>query len=215
MKLILENAVDVEFITEETNGKKNLFIEGVFMQYDTPNRNGRIYSRSVMEKEVNRYITEAVAEKRSVGELNHPQGPTINLDRVTHLIEKLEMQPNGIVYGKARVLDTFHGKEVRALLEGGIKLGVSSRGLGSLKEGKNGIMEVQEDFRLVTAADIVSDPSAPAAFVNGIMEGYEWYFDDKRGEWSKKLQEEIKTTPIKRIDEAMMLKWFNSFVKTL
>lgn len=196
------------------DGKKNLFIEGVFMQYDTPNRNGRTYGKQIMEREVNRYVKEAVNQNRAYGELNHPSGPQINLDRVCHLIEKLEMRPNGVVYGKAKIVDTPMGNIVKGLLEGGANLGVSSRGLGSLKEGKNGIMEVQEDFRLITGADVVADPSAPHAFVNGIMENVEWVFNESNGEWIKKTREHIRSLSKANLEEQKLI-LFKQFLKTL
>lgn len=213
-KLIIEEATDVKFITEAKDEKKTLYIEGVFMQYDTPNRNNRIYSKRIMEAEVNRYVKEHVNKGNAVGELNHPNGPNINLDRVTHLIEKLEVQPSGIVYGRAKVFDTDHGRNVRALIEGGMQLGVSSRGLGSLKEGQNGIMEVQEDFRLVTAADIVADPSAPQAYVRGIMEGVDWVFNEATGEYIEQNRKEIRKMSISQIREKQM-QFLEGFLKTL
>lgn len=215
MKLILELQEDISCITEEKeDGKKNLFIEGVFMQYDTPNRNGRIYSKPIMEKEVNRYMNEVVNQKRAYGELNHPQGPQINLDRVSHIIETLEMSNGGKVYGKARIVETPMGNIAKGLLEGGANLGVSTRGLGSLKEGKNGIMEVQEDFRLVTAADIVADPSAPQAFVKGIMENAEWVYCKKTGEWVEEAKKEMKKLSKTQLEE-QMLSYFDKYLKTL
>lgn len=216
MKLILEQATDIEYITEaKEDGKKNLYIEGIFMQYDTPNKNGRYYPKNVMEREVNRYITEKIDRRCAYGELNHPQGPQINLDRVSHLIESLTIRPSGQVYGRAKIVDTDMGRIAKGLIEGGANLGVSTRGLGSLKNGQNGLMEVQDDFRLVTAADIVADPSAPAAFVNGIMENCEWVFNENNGEWVKNIQKEIHSTPKARLDEQKLLTLFNSYLKTL
>lgn len=217
MKLILELQEEVTYVTEaakEEGGKKNLFIEGVFMQYDTPNRNGRIYSKAIMEKEVNRYVTEAVSQKKAYGELSHPQGPTINLDRVSHIIESLTVGKNGMVHGRAKIVDTPMGNIARGLIEGGANLGVSTRGLGSLKAGHNGIMEVQEDFRLVTAADIVADPSAPAAFVKGIMENAEWTFNESNGEWIQQAQKQIHKLSPRQLEE-QMLSFFNNYLKTL
>lgn len=215
MKLILEAAPNVQFITEAKEEGKNLFIEGVFMQYDTPNRNGRYYPKGIMEREVNRYIKERIEKRCAYGEMNHPNGPQINLDRVSHLVEKLEMGHRGEVYGRAKIVDTDMGRIAKGLIEGGANLGVSSRGLGSLKNGRDGLMEVQDDFKLVVAADIVADPSAPAAFVNGIMENADWIFNDKTGEWAVAAKKEIEKTGIKRLDEARMLKFFEKFVKQL
>ena len=215
MKLILEQADDVSFITEATeNGKKNLFIEGCYMVYGQGNKNGRVYSENVMRKEVNRYLKEVVSEKRAYGELNHPSGPQINLDRVSHLIEKLEVRPNGVVWGKAKVLDTPMGNIARGLIEGGANLGVSSRGLGSLKAGQNGLMEVQDDFRIVTAADIVADPSAPGAFVQGIMENVDYFYNENTGEFVEKIKESVKKMSSRQLEE-QKVKLFEQFLKSL
>lgn len=215
MLLITELEESVRCISESTeSGKKALFIEGTFMQYDTPNRNGRIYTRSIMENEVGRYVRECVSQKRAYGELNHPQGPQINLDRVSHLIEKLEVQKGGVVWGRARIVETPMGSIVKGLLEGGANLGVSSRGLGSLKPGQDGIMEVQQDFRLVTAADIVADPSAPNAFVNGIMENVEWVYNESNGEWVQEARKCMKKLSKKQLEEQRLL-FFKEFLKTL
>ena len=177
MKLICEVLEEVKLITEEKeDGKKDFFIEGIFMQADLQNRNGRIYPMPVMEKEVNRYVKEYVDTKRAFGELGHPEGPQINLDRISHMITELKRDGSNIV-GRAKILETPMGNIARNIIQGGGALGVSSRGMGSLKE-KNGIMEVQDDFTLATAADIVADPSAPGAFVNGIMEGVDWVWDN-------------------------------------
>ena len=178
MKLISEEAHDIEFLTEATkNGGKNYFIEGVFMQTETKNRNGRIYPKQVLQKEAKRYSEEFINKKRAFGELGHPDGPTVNLERVSHMIEELEEVDQNFM-GRAKILDTPYGKIVKNLIDEGARLGVSSRGMGSLKPGKNGISEVQGDFYLATAADIVADPSAPDAFVAGIMEGKEWIWDN-------------------------------------
>ena len=178
MKLISEEAHDIEFLTEATkNGGKNYFIEGVFMQAETKNRNGRIYPKQVLQKEAKRYTEEFINKKRAFGELGHPDGPTVNLERVSHMIEELEEVDQNFM-GRAKILDTPYGKIVKNLIDEGARLGVSSRGMGSLKPGKNGISEVQGDFYLATAADIVADPSAPDAFVAGIMEGKEWIWDN-------------------------------------
>ena len=178
MKLISEEAHDIEFLTEATkNGGKNYFIEGVFMQAETKNRNGRIYPKQVLQKEAKRYSEEFINKKRAFGEWGHPDGPTVNLERVSHMIEELEEVDQNFM-GRAKILDTPYGKIVKNLIDEGAQLGVSSRGMGSLKAGRNGISEVQGDFYLATAADIVADPSAPDAFVAGIMEGKEWIWDN-------------------------------------
>lgn len=190
MKLLVELTETIEVLTEESNGTKSLYIQGPFMMYDKPNRNNRVYPKAVMEKEVNRYIKESVNTKRALGELQHPDQPQINLDRVSHLIEKLEIQPDGFVYGKAKVLNTPTGNIVKGLLEGGASIGVSTRGLGSLKSTGNNLNEVQDDFRLVTAADIVSDPSASSAYVTGIMENIEYYYDSVKGTYAEKIIEQ-------------------------
>jgi len=177
MKLISEEATNVEFLTEATKTGKNYFIEGVFMQAETKNRNGRIYPKDVLVKEAKRYTKEFIESKRAFGELGHPDGPTVNLERVSHMITELvEVDQNFM--GRAKIMDTPYGKIVKNLIDEGARLGVSSRGMGSLKPGKDGIQEVQGDFYLATAADIVADPSAPDAFVAGIMEGKEWIWDN-------------------------------------
>jgi hypothetical protein len=176
MKLITEgNFESVQVLTEESGGKKNLYIEGVFLQSEIKNRNGRIYPMSVLEREVGRYNEEYIVAGRALGELGHPDGPTVNLDRVSHKIVSLQKEGNNFI-GKARILDTPMGLIAKSLLGEGVKLGVSSRGMGSLEE-RNGSNYVRDDFMLATAADIVSDPSAPDAFVNGIMEGKEWVWE--------------------------------------
>lgn len=165
-------------ITEELNeatSEKNYYIEGIFMQAEQKNRNGRVYPKETLMKEVNRYNEEYVQKNRALGELNHPQGPTVNLDRVSHMIKELREQGND-VYGKAKIMDTPMGDIAKNLIKEGAKLGVSSRGMGSLKQNRSGVNEVQKDFMLA-AVDIVADPSAPNAFVNGIMEGAEWVWD--------------------------------------
>ena len=178
MKLISEEATNVEFLTEATkSGGKNYFIEGIFMQANTKNRNGRVYPQEILQKEAKRYSAEFIDKKRAFGELGHPDGPTVNLERVSHMIEELvEVDQNFM--GRAKILDTPYGKIVKNLIDEGARLGVSSRGMGSLKPVKDGIQEVQDDFYLATAADIVADPSAPEAFVAGIMEGKEWIWDN-------------------------------------
>lgn len=175
MKLITETTLGVKLLTEEKNGAKNYFIEGVFMQSETKNRNGRIYPAATMSKEIERYNKEYVTQNRAMGELGHPEGPTVNLERVSHIIKDLKQDGND-VYGRAKILDTPYGKIVKNLMDEGAKLGVSSRGMGTLKE-QDGVNVVQEDFMLASV-DVVADPSAPNAFVNGIMEGKEWIWDN-------------------------------------
>jgi hypothetical protein len=177
MKLIAEyNDHDIQFVTEaKEKGGKNHFIEGVFMQAEQTNRNGRVYPKPIMESAVNKYVTEQVNTRRAVGELNHPDGPNVNLDKVSHIITELKWVGNDVV-GKARILETPMGQIVKGLLDGGVQLGVSTRGMGSL-ENRNGVMYVKDDFHLSTV-DIVQDPSAPTAFVNGIMEGVEWVWNN-------------------------------------
>jgi hypothetical protein len=182
MKLITELTEDIKYVKENIgNGDRNYFIEGVFMQSEVKNRNGRVYPKNTLAKETSRYINEYVNKGRALGELNHPTGPTVNLDRVSHIVKELYEDGKNI-YGKAKVLDTPMGKIVKNLIDEGAQLGVSTRGMGSLKN-KNGYQEVQEDFMLA-AIDIVADPSAPNAFVNGIMEGREWVFSN--GIWSER-----------------------------
>lgn len=178
MKLICETIEDIKYITEKTeSGKKNLYIEGIFMQGGIVNRNKRTYSPEILEKEITRYSKDLIEKGRAYGELGHPNGPSINLDRVSHIITEMKRDGNNFI-GKARIADTPMGNIARGIMESGGQLGVSSRGMGSIKENKNGIMEVQDDFYLATAADIVADPSAPDAFVHGIMEGVEWVWDN-------------------------------------
>ena len=172
MKLITEQIEDVKLITEEKNGKKLLYIEGVFLQSELKNRNGRMYPFSVLDREVKRYNEEYIQSKRALGELGHPDGPTINLDRVSHRITSLRAEGNNFI-GKAQILDTPMGNIAKNLLGEGVQLGVSSRGMGSIEKVED-CNVVADDFMLTTAADIVADPSAPDAFVNGIMEGKEW-----------------------------------------
>ena len=176
MKLITEQIENVQILTEEKDGKKLLYIEGVFLQSELKNRNGRMYPFSVLEREVQRYNEEYVKTKRALGELGHPDGPTINLDRVSHRITDLHAEGNNFI-GKAQILDTPMGNIAKNLLGEGVQLGVSSRGMGSIQK-KEDCNVVADDFMLTTAADIVADPSAPDAFVNGIMEGKEWVWDN-------------------------------------
>tara|TARA_B100001939_G_scaffold121918_1_gene105646 strand:+ start:12828 stop:13475 length:648 start_codon:yes stop_codon:yes gene_type:complete len=215
MKLITEQIDDAKIvITEGKNGKKNTYIEGVFLQGELTNRNGRRYPIATLAREVGKYNENFVKSGRALGELGHPDGPTINLDRASHLITSLKQEGNNFV-GKARLLETPMGKIAKQLLDEGVKLGVSSRGLGSIKE-ENGVKVVGEDFMLATAADIVADPSAPDAFVNGIMEGKEWVLAG--GAIHEQQIEQIK----KRIDNAAVrqleerkISAFSEFLKNL
>jgi len=201
MKLIAEQIQDVEYIVEEKGDKKEMKIRGIFMQADQKNRNGRVYPMGVLQKEVTRYNKEFVAEGRAFGELGHPEGPTVNLDRVSHMITKLEANGKNFV-GEAKLLSTPMGEIAKALIKDGGKLGVSSRGMGSL-ENKGGANYVKDDFYLATAADIVADPSAPQAFVEGIMEGKEWI-------WDNGLLKEVEIAQIKdRINEGVRRKQSN------
>jgi hypothetical protein len=214
MKLIAEMSQDIEVLTEATkDGKGAKFIHGVFMEYDTQNRNGRIYRENVMRPAVDKYITEKVSRNCAYGELNHPSGPQIDLERACILINSLEMQPGGKVIGKARITETPTGNIVRGLLESGAGLGVSSRGLGSMKE-VNGINEVQEDFRLVTAADVVADPSAPNAYVQGVMENVDWLYNEATGEYVEACKTKLKKKSKREIEEAKLF-LFDQFLKTL
>ena len=176
MKLISEEISQAEYLVEETNGKKNYKIKGVFLQSDIKNRNGRIYENDILQKEVKRYNQEFINKKRAFGELGHPDGPTVNLERVSHMITKLEPEGKNFI-GEAKIMDTPYGKIVKGLIDEGAQLGVSSRGMGSLVQ-KNGANYVGKDFYLATAADIVADPCAPDAFVEGIMENKEWVWDN-------------------------------------
>lgn len=204
MKLFTELVEDVQYIVEERGGKKDLFIVGPFMQAEQKNRNGRIYKLPVLEREVQRYSKEYVDTNRALGELGHPNGPSINLDRVCIKIVELKQDGNNFM-GKAKVLGTPMGDIARNLLESGVQLGVSTRGMGSLKE-VNGIMEVQDDFFLATAADVVADPSAPDAFVQGIMEGVEWIWDNGviKAQHVEQIKESIVKASAKDLQEAKL-----------
>ena len=216
MKLIKEVTEEIKYISElnEETGKKSHFIEGVFLQSNLKNRNGRMYPKEVMQKEVARYTKESIEKKRAHGELGHPDGPTVNLDRVSHMIVGLKEDGDNYI-GRAKILDTPMGRIVKELIGEGASLGVSSRGLGSLKE-RNGVNEVQEDFMLATAADIVADPSAPDAYVQGIMENKEWTFVN--GIWQEKELEEskamIRAASTKEL-EAVKLQVFENFLSKL
>lgn len=215
MKLITEYVDrELEVIAEaKKDGSKNYFIEGVFMQSNQKNKNGRIYEKKVMEKAVEKYVTEQVKQGRAVGELNHPEGPTVNLDKVSHKINDLHWQGNDVI-GKASILKTPMGQIVEGLLEGGVKLGVSSRGMGSLVQ-KNGAQYVGDDFMLSTI-DIVQDPSAPSAFVNGVMEGVEWVWDNglihRRD--IEEIETEIKSTSSRNLPE-VEIRAFKNFLSKL
>lgn len=200
----------LKVLTEERDGRKNLFIEGVFMQAEQQNKNGRIYPRDILINEVSRYNQSYIKENRALGELGHPEGPTVNLERVSHIITNLKENGNDVI-GKAKILGTPYGKIVENLIDSGVKLGVSSRGMGSLKQ-INGVNMVQEDFMLA-AVDIVADPSAPNAFVNGIMEGKSWVWDNGvlREQQVSDWQKQIKKTPSRKLEEAK-LRVFKSFL---
>ena len=214
MKLIRETVEEVKLITEEKNGVKTLYIQGPFLVAEMKNKNGRMYKTETLTKEVDRYNEEYVSKNRAFGELGHPDSPSINLDRVSHLITNLKQEGNVFV-GKAKILETPMGKIAKSLMEGGATLGVSSRGMGSLKE-INGVNVVQDDYYLATAADIVADPSAPGAFVQGIMEGKEWVWDNgvvKEIDVNA-YYEQIKRAKQKQIDE-VSLKIFENFLSKL
>lgn len=214
MKLITEHLDQLEYITEaKENGEKNVFIEGIFMQAEAKNRNNRIYPKAVLEAACTKYIKEQVNTGRAVGELNHPEGPSINLDKVSHRITDLHWSGDNVV-GKALILDTPMGKIVKGLVEGGCKLGVSSRGMGTVEQ-KEGKTFVKSDFVLSTV-DIVQDPSAPSAFVEGIMEGVEWIWENGllKSQQIEEYETEIKGVPLGRISEAQE-RIFNDFLSKL
>tara|TARA_Y100000004_G_scaffold171955_1_gene208388 strand:- start:1458 stop:2102 length:645 start_codon:yes stop_codon:yes gene_type:complete len=214
MKLISEEIQDAEYLVEDVGGKKNYKIKGVFLQSDIKNRNGRIYPKQVMMKEVNRYQQEFVNKKRAFGELGHPDGPTVNLERVSHMITSLKQDGSNFI-GEAKIMNTPYGKIVKGLIDEGAQLGVSSRGMGSLEQ-RNGANYVKSDFMLATAADIVADPSAPDAFVQGIMESKEWVWDNGRlverdvEAWRK----EIRDASTRKLEEKK-LEIFGKFLKNL
>ena len=215
MKLISEEVSSAEYLVEEDkNGKKNYTIKGVFLQSNIKNRNGRVYPKEILMKEVTRYNKEFINKNRAFGELGHPDGPTVNLERVSHMIKKLYPDGDNFI-GEAKIMDTPYGKIVKGLIDEGAQLGVSSRGMGSIEQ-RNGASFVKDDFMLATAADIVADPSAPKAFVEGIMEGKEWVWDNgilKEAEVKKlKLQADKKA----RLERAEInAKVFESFLKKL
>ena len=216
MKLIREEIESVEFIVEERNGKKSLYIEGVFLQGDIKNRNGRMYPMETLRREVARYNENHVQAGRALGELGHPDGPTVNLDRVSHKITSLRESGSNFI-GKAKILNTPMGKIAESLISEGVKLGVSSRGVGSLRVSREGINIVGEDFMLATAADIVADPSAPDAFVSGIMEGKEWVWDGGilREKYASKTYKTINTLVDQGKLDEQKLNLFNDFLNNL
>lgn len=227
MKLITEVTEDAQVLTEmnELTGKKSYFIEGIFMQGDIKNRNGRIYPSAVLQKEMNRYQKDFIDTKRALGELGHPDGPSINGDRVSHLITEMKQDGSNFI-GKARILGTPMGEIVKTFIDEGITVGVSTRGLGSVKPTKDGIMEVQNDFHLATV-DVVTDPSGPNCFVNGIMENAEYYYDIASGHWIaqkpieqviEEIQEEVEKEVrrvVHRVDESTAARLFERFVNSL
>ena len=214
MKLISEEIQDAEYLVEDVGGKKNYKIKGVFLQSDIKNRNGRVYPKQIMMKEVNRYQKEFVEKKRAFGELGHPDGPTVNLERVSHMITNLQQDGSNFI-GEAKIMNTPYGKIVKGLIDEGAQLGVSSRGMGSLEQ-RNGANYVKSDFMLATAADIVADPSAPDAFVQGIMESKEWVWDNGRlverdvEAWRR----EIRNASTRKLEEKK-LEVFENFLKNL
>ena len=216
MKLITEEISSVKFITEGKGAKKKMYIEGVFLQGDIKNRNGRMYPVNTLAKEVGRYNESFVQKGRALGELGHPEGPTVNLDRVSHKITSLRQEGNNFI-GKAQLLETPMGKIAKSLITEGVTLGVSSRGVGSLREDNKGCKVVGEDFMLATAADIVADPSAPDAFVSGIMEGKEWVWEGGilREQLAKKTEKRINTLVDQKALEEHKLNLFNDFLLNL
>jgi len=216
MKLIREEIESVDFIVEEKNGKKSMFIEGIFLQGDLKNRNGRMYPMETLRKEVQRYTENHILAGRALGELGHPDGPTVNLDRVSHKIVSLKENGSNFI-GKAKILSTPMGKIAESLISEGVKLGVSSRGIGSLRPTREGVNIVGDDFMLSTAADIVADPSAPDAFVEGIMEGKEWVWDGGilREKLATKTYKQINTLVTQKQLDEQKLNLFNNFLNNL
>ena len=217
MKLISEfqdYGVSPVIVEENKDGKKDYFIEGIFMQAEIKNRNGRIYPKEVIQTEVKRYNKEFIKQDRAFGELGHPEGPTINLDKVSHMITRLEEDGNNYV-GRAKILSTPNGQIVKNLIDDGAKLGVSSRGLGSL-ESKGNAQYVKDDFQLATAADIVADPSAPEAFVEGIMEGVEWVYESGilKAQDAEQMQKDLKSARLNKLEETKLILW-KKFVENL
>jgi hypothetical protein len=216
MKLIREEIESVDFIVEEKNGKKSMYIEGIFLQGNICNRNGRMYQMEGLRREVQRYTENHINSGRALGELGHPDGPTVNLDRVSHKIVSLKEDGNNFI-GKAKILSTPMGNIAKSLIGEGVKLGVSSRGIGSLKQSRDGVNIVGDDFMLATAADIVADPSAPDAFVEGIMEGKEWVWDGGilREQVAKKTYKQINTLVTQGQLDEQKLNLFNNFLNSL
>ncbi len=216
MKLIREEIEQVEVIVEERNGKKTLHIEGVFLQGDIKNRNGRMYPSTTLAKEVSRYNEAFVNKGRALGELGHPDGPTVNLDRVSHKIISLRQEGSNFI-GRAKILSTPMGNIAKSLLDEGVKLGVSSRGVGSIQQNNEGVNVVGEDFMLATAADIVADPSAPDAFVDGIMEGKDWVWDGGilREKYAEKTYKQINTLADSRQLQENKIRLFQDFLGSL
>tara|TARA_S200002703_G_scaffold159760_1_gene174555 strand:- start:162 stop:809 length:648 start_codon:yes stop_codon:yes gene_type:complete len=215
MKLISEfNDIVTPICESKEDGSKDYFIEGIFIQSEIKNRNGRVYPKEVIKEEVARYNKEFVQKQRAFGELGHPDGPTINLDKVSHLIQSLEEDGNNYI-GRAKVLSTPNGQIVRNLIDDGAKLGVSSRGLGSLEQ-KNGAQYVKDDFQLATAGDIVADPSAPEAFVEGIMEGVEWIFENGvlKAVEAEKMRDQLMSAKLNKLEETKLNLW-KKFVESL
>ena len=216
MKLIREEIESVEFLVEQKNGKKSMYIEGVFLQGNIKNRNGRMYPMETLRREVSRYNENHVVAGRALGELGHPDGPTVNLDRVSHKIVSLKENGSNFI-GKAKILSTPMRKIASSLIEEGVKLGVSSRGIGSLKATREGVNIVGDDFMLATAADIVADPSAPDAFVEGIMEGKDWVWDGGilREKYAEKTYKQINTLVTQKQLDEKKLSMFNDFLANL
>ncbi len=216
MKLIREEIESVRILTEERNGKKSLYIEGVFLQGNIKNRNGRMYPMETLRREVGRYNESNVTTGRALGELGHPDGPTVNLDRVSHKIVSLKESGSNFI-GKAKILNTPMGKIASSLLDEGVKLGVSSRGIGSLKATKEGFNVVGDDFMLATAADIVADPSAPDAFVEGIMEGKEWVWEGGilREKYAEQMRETIESLAFQKQLQEKKVELFDNFLSNL
>ena len=213
MKLIREEIESVEVLTEESNGKKHFYIQGPFLQGDIKNRNGRIYESRILANEVKRYSENFIDKNRAMGELGHPDGPTVNLDRVSHKITSLKQEGSNFI-GKAKILETPMGRIAGALLNDGVTLGVSSRGMGSLVS-RNGANYVGEDFHLATAADIVADPSAPDAFVQGIMEGKEWVWDNGllKEQDVERVRQQINNATASQLDEAILDGFYDLLLK--
>tara|TARA_B100002019_G_scaffold255941_1_gene238986 strand:+ start:1414 stop:2064 length:651 start_codon:yes stop_codon:yes gene_type:complete len=216
MKLIREEIESVKILTEERNGKKSLYIEGVFLQGNIKNRNGRMYPMETLRREVGRYNESNIVSGRALGELGHPDGPTVNLDRVSHKIVSLKESGSNFI-GKAKILNTPMGKIASSLLDEGVKLGVSSRGIGSLKPTKEGFNVVGDDFMLATAADIVADPSAPDAFVEGIMEGKEWVWEGSilRERKAEQMKNAVESLVVQKQLDEKKIELFNNFLSSL